>query len=293
MKQIHITLLASAAALIAGATAGYYYARKDINKKFDLFYDEVENYESKAFNSGYKAGRESLRQEYEENPRKGFIKGVREFKGEKSIPIPEGSKADKILYNNKVNDLSDGYEKARSEFEDKENEKTEVALTPKEEKDKNRVLYNQRINRLDYSKPSLSDIYDTLQLHPEDDEPEEDDEEAYEEPPIEQPRNEFIFQITPKEFFEEMNHYEKLTITYYEGDNTLADERDGVIPDANELLGTVPLTDDVTYIRNNRRSSDFEVVKVEEGYVEVVLGHRPVDEESFHVMRKKAHYGEI
>lgn len=266
MKQIHITILASAAALIAGATAGYLYGKKelkDITKQYedqlDRLSDDMGKYEEWAYNEGYQEG---------ENNTHAYYKNLEEKQDAEVISQVES------LFT-----------------KDKEPKKAEVIVTSKEERDKNRVLYNQRINRLDYAKPSLSDIYDTLQLHPEDDEPE--DEEAYEEPPIEQPRNAFIFQITPKEFFEEMNHYEKLTITYYEGDNTLADERDGVIPDANELIGAVPLTDDVTYIRNNRRSSDFEVVRVEEGYVEVVLGHRPVDEESFHVMRKKAHYGEI
>lgn len=246
MKQIHITILASATALVVGAVAGYYYAQKDIKKKFDLFYDEVENYESKAFNAGYKAGRESLRQEYGEKP-KMRLKERDEIE-KKGFVIPPSPRSGKTVYNDILNS---------------------------------------------YSKPPLEEVHKAL--YPEEDEPEE--EEAYEEAEIEQPTDALIYQISPQDFFEEMNHYDKITITYYEGDNTLADDRDGIIPDINTIIGSVPLTEETTYIRNNKMGADFEVIKVEEGYVEVVLGHKPIDEDSYHFvnkhMRKKDQDGEV
>lgn len=89
--------------------------------------------------------------------------------------------------------------------------------------------------------------------------------------------------ISTAEFMDPPRGYESITITYYEGDGTLADERDQIIDDVDGTIGDhnlenfgVGTTEDhIVYVRNERISADFEVVKEERGYVEAVLGMDP------------------
>ena len=76
------------------------------------------------------------------------------------------------------------------------------------------------------------------------------------------------YHITEEEFAEEHNHdYQKLSITFYEGDGTLVDDKDQPVPDINgtvgpdlaEAFGYGSNDPDVAYIRNERLEVDFEV----------------------------------
>lgn len=109
--------------------------------------------------------------------------------------------------------------------------------------------------------------------HDEDDGPPEDPPEndlQYEEP----------FVISREEFDEGYPHFDKITITYYENDDVLADEQDEVIPDIEAVVGYDSLgrfgdmSDDdcVVYVRNGRLGADYEIVLAQESYTESVLG---------------------
>jgi hypothetical protein len=74
--------------------------------------------------------------------------------------------------------------------------------------------------------------------------------------------------------------YQQVTITFFEGDDVLSDERDQVIEDIEETVGVENLKQfghgskdpKIVYIRNDRLELDFEVVQSQNKYVEEVLG---------------------
>lgn len=84
-----------------------------------------------------------------------------------------------------------------------------------------------------------------------------------------------------QEFME--SDWDQITITYYEGDDTLCDEREQIIPDVEALVGQHHMgmfgrgsnDDNIIYIRNEAIRTDFEVVRSEAGYAEAVMGMTP------------------
>lgn len=85
--------------------------------------------------------------------------------------------------------------------------------------------------------------------------------------------------ITFEQFNEEYDRYDKVTMTYYAGDDTLADEYEGIVDDVNNLVGDA-LTrfgegssdPDIVYVRNDSLEIDYEVIKSEGSYSDIVLG---------------------
>lgn len=79
---------------------------------------------------------------------------------------------------------------------------------------------------------------------------------------------------------------EKMTLTYYEGDQTLADEKDEPIPIIEEVVGIENLerfghgTGDArtVFVRNERMNTEFEIVKHDGKFAEEVLGFRHSEE---------------
>lgn len=88
------------------------------------------------------------------------------------------------------------------------------------------------------------------------------------------------FVITLDEFNENEDDLEQTTLTYFEGDEVLVDERDEVIPDEDSIVGPEALLRfghgsndrNVVYVRNNRIKMLFEVLKSEGKYAEEVMG---------------------
>jgi hypothetical protein len=86
--------------------------------------------------------------------------------------------------------------------------------------------------------------------------------------------------ISHDEFMESEPGYQQVTITFFEGDDVLSDERDQVIEDIEETVGVENLKQfghgskdpKIVYIRNDRLELDFEVVQSQNKYVEEVLG---------------------
>ena len=86
--------------------------------------------------------------------------------------------------------------------------------------------------------------------------------------------------ITYEQFAEEKPHFDKVTLTYYMEDDTLANESEEVIPDPNSCVGTDALGDldernMSIYVRNYGTSTDYEIVASIGAYSEVVLGMVP------------------
>lgn len=69
--------------------------------------------------------------------------------------------------------------------------------------------------------------------------------------------------ITPEEFGE-FSNYETISLTYYD-DKVLADDRDNIIDNVEEIVGTDSLThfgeyeDDLLHVRNDRLRCDYEI----------------------------------
>lgn len=86
--------------------------------------------------------------------------------------------------------------------------------------------------------------------------------------------------ITQEEFLENENDYTQQSITYYAGDNTLADERDqpielvdNVVGDGNlERFGHGSKDKRIVYVRNENLSMDFEIGLHDGKFAHEVLG---------------------
>jgi len=153
-----------------------------------------------------------------------------------------------------------------------------------EKKDLNTVLRERGLLPI----PDESRLTPKADLYPEDDEPEEEDE--FESTPIEEmdTEKENIFMIPQDDFMESNENFEVISLTYYAEDGILTDERDEPVPDPENILGPNPFaafgTDEledpnVIYIRNERMSTDFEIIRNMASYVETVLGYETAPQE--------------
>ncbi|QPL14706.1 hypothetical protein SEA_SCHWARTZ33_61 [Gordonia phage Schwartz33] len=93
----------------------------------------------------------------------------------------------------------------------------------------------------------------------------------------------YIISVT--EFTDNDLGFGQNSISYYEGDNILADERDQPIPDLNSIVGEKNLRfgeasgdANVVFIRNERLGVDFEVCRSPGTYAEEVLGVAPQEQ---------------
>jgi len=108
-------------------------------------------------------------------------------------------------------------------------------------------------------------------------------------------RNErFPFVISVEEFNENEPDHEQMQVTYYAGDDVLADDSDGVISAIDSNVGQMNLNQfghgsgdpKIVYIRNNRRQVDYEVALHEGKYAKVVLDIDDDEEDEKEPLRK-------
>jgi hypothetical protein len=134
----------------------------------------------------------------------------------------------------------------------------------------------------DVPAPGDASVDDSLEGLPgDDDDPDQPDEEDNSVPDSGGPVRTEPYVITIEEFHEDRENYRKLTITWYEGDSTLTDDQDVPIRDTRTVLGVGfnahfgkgSNDPNIVYIRNDRLEADFEVVKDERGFAEVVLNY--------------------
>lgn len=86
--------------------------------------------------------------------------------------------------------------------------------------------------------------------------------------------------ISHDEFMACEKDYQQVQFTYYDGDNVLADERDQVVEDEDRIVGIANLLRfghgskdrNIVYIRNDTLDLEFEVVRSDGKYAEMVLG---------------------
>lgn len=98
--------------------------------------------------------------------------------------------------------------------------------------------------------------------------------------------------ISVDEYMKDERDYAKITVTYFEKDETLMDEREEILPD---ILATVgddffnhfgeeSQDPNIVYIRNEQLKVDFEVMKDEGSYGATILG---MDDEPFEPIKKR------
>lgn len=86
--------------------------------------------------------------------------------------------------------------------------------------------------------------------------------------------------ISVEEFMDEEEDFDKITLSWYTKDKTLADERDQTVPDVEGTVGIKNLerfgvgsdSKDTVYVRNEKRKSDYEVCREELSFAQTVLG---------------------
>lgn len=109
----------------------------------------------------------------------------------------------------------------------------------------------------------------------------------------EQRSEDFPYVIHQDEFFANEEEFEQVTMTYYEGDDILADEEDQPITDVEGNIGEKNLQkfghgsgdQNTVYIRNNKRGLDFEVVRSRGKFAEEVAGFIEHSDKSSHIRR--------
>ena len=130
------------------------------------------------------------------------------------------------------------------------------------------------------------------------------------EPPINQPvfdydeemkiRSEHTaYVISHDEFYQGEKDYPQITVSYFEGDDVLIDERDEPINDVESTIGVANLErfghgsndNNVVHIRNERLEVDFEVVRSHGKYVEEILGFIKHSQDSRKVRRFRSDDG--
>lgn len=86
--------------------------------------------------------------------------------------------------------------------------------------------------------------------------------------------------ITEEEFFENESNFSQTSLTYYEGDDVLADEEDKVINEADDLVGSENFSKfgygsndrNMLYVRNVPLNAEYEIAKSRGKYTVEVLG---------------------
>lgn len=114
----------------------------------------------------------------------------------------------------------------------------------------------------------------------------EEDDENEDDRPI-RVRDDGPYMITFEEFVDDYKDYEKISLSYFEEDDTLIDDKESLIPNVEDIVGSKHLSmfgpdivkysqdQNIVYVRNNRLKADFEVIHEDGSYSENVLGIRP------------------
>lgn len=165
-------------------------------------------------------------------------------------------------------------------------QKAEVKHVSKPRPDEDMETFEQRL--IDEAKQEVDGVKQKLGVFEEEDEPDEEEEvitmnifsenESSASSAGGRDTNR-PFILSAREFEDGELDYSQNTLTYYEGDDVLTDERDQPIHHLQKIVGSENLkfgemSDDpnIVYIRNNELEVDFEVCRSKGTFTEEVLG---------------------
>lgn len=145
------------------------------------------------------------------------------------------------------------------------------------------VDYENVLEGLEYVETTANEVVDAEVKY------EADFESDEEENVVRNPNEPYV--ISVKDFMEDRLEYDKVTLSYFEDDDVLCDEREEVIPNVDATVGSDALTrfgylsedSKIVYVRNERTKTDFEVLRDSGSYSEIVLGFK--EETSVRKMR--------
>lgn len=167
----------------------------------------------------------------------------------------------KLYYEKKYEKISDNEIKEVKEYYKK---KTDKIIGKSEEINAKLENVISQVEKTNYNKVITSDHYPINE--------EEEVKAELESPEEEKPDKPYV--ITEEEFLEGNCDYDKISLTYFELDDTLADDSEEVV-DIEETISTDiynELSDDDEdkdwYVRNDELQTDFEIMKVEGSYSE-------------------------
>lgn len=100
--------------------------------------------------------------------------------------------------------------------------------------------------------------------------------------------------ISVEEYFNTEEEWDKDSLSYYEGDDTLIDEREKIVDNRDKYIGDIHLNmfgiksndRSVVYVRSPQISTDFEIIHEEGKFAVRVLGQPDPDEEEKRPPRK-------
>jgi hypothetical protein len=181
-----------------------------------------------------------------------------------------GAKYEAII-EEEIADIKGRFEKKRKQLiSDVEKDMgEEVSATRQKEE---RAAYKKVVGGLgyvEYGNGEIEEINDT----------EQEDYDKYQ-GLSEAPKNGRPYIISNGAYYEDMDHYDKLNLTYYEDDDVLTDDGEEVIIDPTSLVGDKALTSfgqesedpEVVYVRNDKLGADYEIIRLSKSYAETVLG---------------------
>jgi hypothetical protein len=86
-----------------------------------------------------------------------------------------------------------------------------------------------------------------------------------------------VYVIHKDEFYSEESGFAQISLTYYQGDDTLADDKDVTVPNYQAVVGEMKFgkgsADDHTFfVRNTKHSTEYEILLHEGSYAASILG---------------------
>lgn len=194
--------------------------------------------------------------------------------------VQEEIKAMKEYYEKEIEEIEEHYEKEMDDLVailDKEEKKLE-----KKHKDLATKYSTQHENVIRIKQETIEgSIYEEDDIvYDEDEEDEQNHLRASFEEGIIPDTSRDPYVISRQEFDEEMLSFDKVTLLYYDLDDTLTDEQDVLISDVCIVIGDDALSNfgnmsedpRTVFIRNEKFGTDYEVIKVYQSYKESVLG---------------------
>lgn len=233
--------------LAVGAGGVYIYGRRKYDKKVQEEVDAVAR--------DYKLREVALKGEIAE------LRAIREADEESKKPAEKKeTKKFKTTEKPEINDILKTYES------DEPVEKVDVK--PEKKKKSNKPKPKKKID------------YDDHYEDEEDAETVKESKDAYnnfEHPEVDS--QDIPYSITPEQFSDEKEYYDKVTLLYYEEDDILATEYDEQVnAEAGTMVGLGfaekfgEFEEDVAFIRNDRLGTDYEILLQHCSYHEKVLG---------------------
>lgn len=158
--------------------------------------------------------------------------------------------------------------------------KNESALKPEPEEDME--SFEKRI--IEKAKEEVEDVKDRLGIFEEDEEQDEIEEEVvtvsvFETHQDDGKESTDIYVIPKDEFENGASEYTQNTLSYFDGDDVLADERDqpihntrSIIGEDNLRFGEESMDPNIVYIRNDVLEVDFEICRSDGSFAHEVLG---------------------